>query len=1377
MAGRVELSVVAKNQASSVLKQVRNDIRGLGLEAGKAKSSLSDMFNVAGGQTIANGIASISRSLVGLGAEALNTYASFERLTMSLETFSARELMNAGVTSDMATALEMSGGRAQELLSWIEKLAIQSPFKTDDIASAFRTAQAYGFTSDQAMRLTQATVDFAAGAGISGPMMDRITLALGQIAARGKVSAQELNQLSEAGIGARQILAQAFGVSTAAITEMIEKGLVPADVAIEAITQSLEKDFGGAAQRQANTFSGLISSLEDLKSIGLRDFFTGTFQAVQPYLQNFVSTVTDPAVKQSIKDWGTALGQDVARGLQSVNEAVAAFRTGGIMGLATYLEIPPIAIAAINFASQNIEALTGAMLGLGAVFAAGAIVSGIGAVVAALATLTTPIGLITVGAMALGAAWNSNFGGIQEKTQAVIDYLRPGFEQLLSWITAAASGDFSGLQAGLQGALQSVNATIQAFSWSDFVAKLGDWGAYIAPIAWDALITTVDWATFVGQLTWDNAIIPAIEWGTYIALLAWDSVVATLGDWGAYVAALDWSGYISTALDWGAYVAPIAWGEFVSVLSNWGAYITTLDWTTIITTAIDWATWIPALSWAGFITSLEWAAYVVGFAWEAFVSVLDWATVAGAGIDWTTFVSVLTWDNVVKALDWAAYIGAFAWDSFVTKLEWTGTVAKLENWGAYIASIDWTSFVVSLDWKQIITATIDWATWIVALPWNTFVAVLDWSVFLGAFAWSNYISQIDWSSTVQSLTWSNFIASLTDWAAYITALPWGSYISALSNWGQFIGSVTWASFVANVNWPSFIEGLSWQQFVSALDWSSWVTSVDWGAFIAALAWSAFVPSLSWSSFVSALDLSSYIPTFPGWAAIFSGFNPFSNVSVGQNAAGTDNWRGGWTWVGEEGPELLNLPKGSQILSNDESKKMIGQLATGTTTAAATGGRPWPVSGSTFGDLSVARQIGAAFAGTGKSMKEAAKTIKDAMKELEANLRKVPGLFGASQVTDQQMKMAELGIPQNFADDWLRRLTDEVVNGVNWEGVDIKDAALRAGLDPALPAEAILELVTQKWNDKSLFANPANLDLINQDAVKAALEAQAQQAAGEQNLLGLFGVTPEQARTAGTATGTAAGGGVLTGITQSLTTGGAGQQVATGLAAGITPEAMAPVAAQITAGIAAGMTATSDKDKQQVSADLGAQIANAITTQLANSDSLAAAGQTILQKIVDSWATVGNIDIAAKIASAMSFNLGTADAIQVLQDVGKKIFKLVFQGYDAAASGADYVTPVQSAVNGAQAQQGNNNSGTTANTSPTTAPATTTSGGGSGKSGYYNEPVYPSTGGRSLYPSLEPAYAMAGGGDIYVTVNASVASQIDVEQLAYRVATIIKRRRA
>lgn len=44
-------------------------------------------------------------------------------------------------------------------------------------------------------------------------------------------------------------------------------------------------------------------------------------------------------------------------------------------------------------------------------------------------------------------------------------------------------------------------------------------------------------------------------------------------------------------------------------------------------------------------------------------------------------------------------------------------------------------------------------------------------------------------------------------------------------------------------------------------------------------------------------------------------------NYGHNASGNINWRGGFTWVGEAGPELVRLPKGSQIYNAQESREM------------------------------------------------------------------------------------------------------------------------------------------------------------------------------------------------------------------------------------------------------------------------------------------------------------------------------------------------------------------------------------------------------------------------------------------------------------------------
>lgn len=48
--------------------------------------------------------------------------------------------------------------------------------------------------------------------------------------------------------------------------------------------------------------------------------------------------------------------------------------------------------------------------------------------------------------------------------------------------------------------------------------------------------------------------------------------------------------------------------------------------------------------------------------------------------------------------------------------------------------------------------------------------------------------------------------------------------------------------------------------------------------------------------------------------------------IAGNAKGTDYWRGGLTWVNEEGGEIMNLPRGTQIIPHDVSMEMARAAA-------------------------------------------------------------------------------------------------------------------------------------------------------------------------------------------------------------------------------------------------------------------------------------------------------------------------------------------------------------------------------------------------------------------------------------------------------------------
>lgn len=66
------------------------------------------------------------------------------------------------------------------------------------------------------------------------------------------------------------------------------------------------------------------------------------------------------------------------------------------------------------------------------------------------------------------------------------------------------------------------------------------------------------------------------------------------------------------------------------------------------------------------------------------------------------------------------------------------------------------------------------------------------------------------------------------------------------------------------------------------------------------------------------SLSSLLPS-----AVNIGVNLIGKLSgIGKNADGTKNWRGGLTWVGEEGPELMYLPNGTRIIPNEDSMSLL-----------------------------------------------------------------------------------------------------------------------------------------------------------------------------------------------------------------------------------------------------------------------------------------------------------------------------------------------------------------------------------------------------------------------------------------------------------------------
>lgn len=223
--------------SSELRKELANTKKELETNLGSATMTAS---NIA-----VAGIAGIAASLGALGVKAVQAAGSFQQ------------------TQTAMTNMLGSAERAQSLLSDLQNFAAKTPFEFNDVAAATQKFLAFGFTAEQVIPTLTAVGDAAAGVGLGKEGVDRVTLALGQMAAKAKVQSDEMLQLTEAGIPAWQMLADKIGVSVPQAMDMVSKGAVDAQTGLQALVGGMEEKFGGMMEQQSSTITGTWSNMMD----------------------------------------------------------------------------------------------------------------------------------------------------------------------------------------------------------------------------------------------------------------------------------------------------------------------------------------------------------------------------------------------------------------------------------------------------------------------------------------------------------------------------------------------------------------------------------------------------------------------------------------------------------------------------------------------------------------------------------------------------------------------------------------------------------------------------------------------------------------------------------------------------------------------------------------------------------------------------------------------------------------------------------------------------------------------------------------------------------------------------------------------------------
>ncbi len=174
-----------------------------------------------------------------------------------------------------------SADKAQQHLKALQAFGEATPFEFPDLIKASQRMQAMGFSAEKIIPTLRSVGDAVSAVGGGREELDGVVLALGQMMTKGKVSAEEMNQLAERGIPAWDLLAQAIGRTKAETIKLSEQGRLSGGRAVEGIVAMMGERFGGQMDKMSQTLEGRESNFQDILNRQLGAATTGAFDQLK----------------------------------------------------------------------------------------------------------------------------------------------------------------------------------------------------------------------------------------------------------------------------------------------------------------------------------------------------------------------------------------------------------------------------------------------------------------------------------------------------------------------------------------------------------------------------------------------------------------------------------------------------------------------------------------------------------------------------------------------------------------------------------------------------------------------------------------------------------------------------------------------------------------------------------------------------------------------------------------------------------------------------------------------------------------------------------------------------------------------------------------
>lgn len=299
----------------SALKKIDKSVGDNQRNVGNYQSALNGMGSGFGGMmsragSIAGGI------LMADGARMLGDIAA-----QSYETVQKLNAVNYAMKEVFQTEEEV-GYQKEFLSSAAEKYGLELISLTDSYTKFSAAAKNTSLEGEKAKEVFEAFAGAGAKLGLPAEQIEGVYTALEQMVSKGNIQAEELRgQLGERLPGAMKIFADAMGVSTSELDDMLKKGQVVAGDVLPKVAEELKKVYGLDAVDRIDTLAGAQNRLKNqwtefLDTLATNKDFINAIADVLEIAKGLLEEFLDLAIT------GGADGVSVMGELKDVFEAV-----------------------------------------------------------------------------------------------------------------------------------------------------------------------------------------------------------------------------------------------------------------------------------------------------------------------------------------------------------------------------------------------------------------------------------------------------------------------------------------------------------------------------------------------------------------------------------------------------------------------------------------------------------------------------------------------------------------------------------------------------------------------------------------------------------------------------------------------------------------------------------------------------------------------------------------------------------------------------------------------------------------------------------------------------------------------------------------------